>query len=414
MKILVANFGSTSFKYRLFDMDGQGFRLLAKGGYERVTDYAAAVESMAAELAACGALPSMGELDAVGFKAVQGGDVSGCREADGKVLEALERFMDLAPAHNRPYADGIRLFADRYPNVRRAVLFETAFYQWVPDSASCYALPAAWRDAGIRRYGFHGASHKYVNERVCARMERIDVADRLQSLYAAGPGEFDGAPFRVVTCHLGGSSSVTATRNGLALGTSMGLSPQSGLPQSNRVGDLDSAAIPYAMRTLGISMEEAERHLTRESGLLGLSDGLSLDVRDLREAAGTGHEGAARALDAFAHAIRFYIGALYAELGGLDALVFTGGIGENDAALRSAVCDPLGHLGLTLDPERNRSGDGERQISPDNDSAAVWILPTDEEQIVAREVYRLFEGEGRNDLKNEVMEDPGGLAAGSI
>ena len=392
MKILVANFGSTSFKYRLFDMDGVSAHQLARGGMERVEDYAGAVEAMAERLVSEGCIASMDGVDAVGFKTVQGGEVSGCREADDAVMGALERYMDLAPAHNRPYADGIRLFADRYPGVRRAVLFETAFYQWVPEPAACYAVPAAWRDAGIRRYGFHGASHKYVTERVGSLSGREDVARRVRGLYSAGPGDFEGEPFRAVSCHLGGSSSITATRDGLAIGTSMGLSPQSGVPQSNRVGDLDSAAIPYAMRTLGITLEEAERQLTRESGLLGLSDGLSLDVRDLRRAANDGHDRAALALDALAHDIRFYIGGFHAELGGLDALVFTAGIGENDTELRADVCGPLGHLGINLDRARNRAGEGERCISTGDSAVAVWVIPTDEEQVVAREVYRLFAG----------------------
>jgi acetate kinase len=392
VKILVANFGSTSFKYGLFEIDGEASRRLGQGALERVTDYAAAVEEMAGRLVAAGCIASMDEVDAVGFKTVQGGAVSGCREADAEVLDALERTMDLAPAHNRPYADGIRLFAARYPGVRRAVLFETAFYQWVPEPAACYAVPPAWRKAGIRRYGFHGASHKYVTERIGALTGRDDVARRVRELYASGPGTFAGPPFRAISCHLGGSSSITATRDGLAIGTSMGLSPQSGVPQSNRVGDLDSAAIPYAMRTLRITLEEAERQLTRESGLLGLSDGISRDVRDLRAAAAEGNAAAALALDALAHGIRFYIGGLHAELGGLDALVFTGGIGENDADLRDAVCAPLTHLGIALDAGLNCSGDGERCISTGESAVAIWVIPTDEEQVVAREVFRLFAG----------------------
>lgn len=391
MKILVANFGSTSFKYRLFNVTDGAEELLGKGGYERVTDYGEAVDKALKELADQGILNSVNELDAVGFKTVQGGAVSGCSEADERVLKALEDCMALAPAHNRPYADGIRLFAELCPSVKLAALFETAFYQWVPLAASSYAVPQSWRDIGIRRYGFHGASHKYVNERVSALMNRPEVNIRLQHLYQAGPGAIEEKPFRVISCHLGGSSSITATLNGVAIGTSMGLSPQAGLPQSNRVGDLDSAAIPYAMRSLNLSLEEVEKQLTKESGLLGLSNGVSLDIRDLHDVAASNPD-AKNAVDTLAHSIRFYIGAFFAELGGLDALVFTAGIGENDEIVRDAVCSKLGHLGISLNAETNLIRSSEERLLSTPDSAVdIWVIPTDEERVVARETYRLFE-----------------------
>lgn len=391
MKILVANFGSTSFKYRLFDMSDRDANELGKGGFERVTDYGEVVNQALADLAEQGVLRSLDDLDAIGFKTVQGGDVSGCCEADETVLDALENTMALAPAHNRPYADGIRLFAELAPDVKRAALFETAFYQWIPEYAKHYAVPESWRAIGIRRYGFHGASHKYVNERVSALMNRDDVSAAVQNLYKDGPASIEGKPFRAITCHLGGSSSITATVNGVAIGTSMGLSPQSGLPQNNRVGDLDSAAIPHAMRTLNLTLEEAERQLTKESGMLGLSNGVSVDIRDLRAAASEGNSAAANALETLAHSIRFYIGAFYAELGGLDALVFTAGIGENESGIRQLVCEPLQHLGIQLNTELNaeRRPD-EHRISSEESPVGVWVIPTDEEQVVAREAYRKF------------------------
>jgi acetate kinase len=336
VQILVANLGSTSFKYRLFALDGAKANLLARGGAERVADHGAAIDAALGELATAGHVRAPSDLAAVGFKTVFAGDLTGCMLADERVEQALLDTADFAPAHNPPYAAGLRLFRERLPAVPRVALFETAFYQWVPDHARRYAVPEAWFQAGIRRYGFHGASHKFIAERSAELLGRTDVAEIVRALYQRGPQPVAGAPLRVISCHLGGSSSVAGICNGVALGCSLGLSPQSGLPHNNRVGDLDSAALPGAMRRLGLTLEQAEKQLTKESGLLGLS-GISNDVRDIRAAADTGNARARLALDVLAHSIRHWIGAFWFELGGCDALVFTAGIGENDAALRAAV-----------------------------------------------------------------------------
>ena len=390
MKILVANLGSTSFKYRLFDMDETHAEVLTKGGYERVTDHSEVVADCLAGLTDDGHLSSIDELDAVGFKTVLGRDLSGCVLADDRVLEALDGFAELAPAHNPPYATGIRLFAEHYPQVKRVALFETAFYQWVNEAASVYAIPKTWRDLGIRRYGFHGASHKFIAERSAELLGREDVAERARNLYVSGPGNEPESALRVVSCHLGGSSSVTGIRNGVAIGTSMGFSPQSGLPQNNRVGDLDSGAIPYAMQTLDLDFAAVNQQLTKESGLFGLSNGISNDVRDLRAAASSGDTNAQLALDHMVHMIRHYIGAYALELDGMDALVFTAGIGENGPAIRADVCRNLEQTGIRLDPERNEAVDGETRISSDDSPVAVWVIPANEELVVARESYRLL------------------------
>jgi acetate kinase len=258
MLILVANLGSTSFKFRLFRMDEGGGEVVAKGGYERVTDYSAVIDDALATLQRDGVITGAGDIDAVGFKTVLGRDLSGCVTADQKVIDALEGFAAVAPAHNPPYAAGIRQFAKSLPKAKLVALFETAFYQWIPEASAHYALPKSWRDIGIRRYGFHGASHKFVAERSAELCGREDVASIARRLYLDGPQAVSGRPLRVVSCHLGGSSSVTGILNGVAIGTSMGFSPQSGLPQNNRVGELDSGAIPYAMRTLGISLDVAD------------------------------------------------------------------------------------------------------------------------------------------------------------
>jgi acetate kinase len=389
MRILVANLGSTSFKYQLFRMDGQGHEVLARGGYERVTDHGKAITDCLAALLLQGVLQSTEEIDAIAFKTVLGRNLSGCVEADDAVLKALEGFASVAPAHNPPYAEGIRQFARILPKARRVALFETAFYQWVEPAASCYALPRAWRnEAGIRRHGFHGASHKFIAERSAEWLGREDVAENARRLYQVGPQPLEGPPLRVISCHLGGSSSVTGIRNGVAIGTSMGFSPQSGLPQNNRVGDLDSGALPHAMRSLGLSLEQAELQLTRESGLLGLS-GVSNDIRDVIAAAESGNPDAHLALDHLTHSIRHWIGAFLLELGGLDALVFTAGIGENNPQLRRAVCRNLETFGIHLDDSLNQTCRAtEADIATPGSPARILVLPANEEQVLAREVFR--------------------------
>ncbi len=388
MLILIANLGSTSFKYRLFRMDESGGEVVAKGGYERVEDYAGVIDDALATLQRDGVIASPDEIEAVGFKTVLGKNLSGCVIADQAVIDALEGFAAVAPAHNPPYANGIRQFSKSLPKAKLVALFETAFYQWTSDASANYAIPKTWRDIGIRRYGFHGASHKFIAERSAELCGREDVAHIARRLYLDGPQSVSGKPFRVVSCHLGGSSSVTGILNGVAIGTSMGFSPQSGLPQNNRVGDLDSGAIPYAMRTLGISLDEVERQLTKESGLLGLS-GVSNDIRDVLDAATSGNKDAQLALDSLIHSIRHWIGAFMIELGGIDALVFTAGIGENNPDLRAAVCQSLEGFGLKLDPSKNTACRAiEGDIASDSSSARILVIPANEELVLAREVFR--------------------------
>ena len=389
MKILIANLGSTSFKYRLFDMGESAADLLAKGGFERVTEYTPCIEEMLETLVSGGHLQSGDDLDAVGFKTVLGKDLSGCVEADERVLEALDGFKEVAPAHNPAYAEGIRCFQEKLPNVKRVALFETAFYQWMSPAAYTYAIPKAWRDLGIRRYGFHGASHKFIAERSAELLEREDVAERARGLYVNGPGDFNGAPMRVISCHLGGSSSVAGIQNGVSIGASMGFSPQSGLPQNNRVGDLDSMAIPYVSKMLGLSVEEAERQLNKESGLLGLS-GVSNDARDIDEAAAAGNADAQLATDVLIDSIRHWAGSFFFKMGGAEVISFTAGIGENDARLRSQVCAGLEDLGVYIDEDANaktiRGAEG--IISTPESKIKVMVIPANEELVIAREVYR--------------------------
>jgi acetate kinase len=390
MNILVANLGSTSFKFRLFRFNGAGATLLAKGGYERVTDYGQTIDDCLAELKAAGHVQSAADLHAVGFKTVLGRNLTGCVPADERVIAALEGFKEIAPAHNPPYVEGIRQFQKKLPGVPLIALFETAFYQWMPEAATRYAVPEAWHQAGVRRYGFHGASHKFIAERSAELLGRNDIAERVRRLYQTGPAPVspDQPGLRVISCHLGGSSSITGIRDGLAIGTSMGLSPQSGLPQNNRVGDLDSAAVPYVLKTLGLPLAEIERQMTKEGGLLGLS-GVGNDLRDIRAAAAQGNARARLALDVLVHSARHWIGALHFELGGCEAIVFTAGIGENTPDLRAAILRDLDQLGIVLDPARNDALHGtEGEISAPASRTKVLVIPANEELVVARETLR--------------------------
>ncbi len=392
VKILIANIGSTSLKYRLFDFSGGGAEMLTKGGFERVTDYAATIEECLASLKEGGFIAGEQDLAAVGFKTVLAKDVSGCVELNDDVLAAMEAYNDVAPAHNPPYIGGIRQFRDKMPNTPMVGLFETAFYQFSAPASQRYAVPQEWFELGVRRLGFHGASHKFIAERSAELLGREDVAERARRLYVdGGATPVNGPTLRVVSCHLGGSSSITGIRNGAAIGNSMGLSPQSGLPMNNRVGDLDSMAIPFVMKQLGISADEAVEQMCSEGGLKGIS-GVSNDLRDIAEAAEEGNDRARLALDCLAHSARHWIGAYHLDLNGLDALVFTAGIGENRAAIRTAICANLENLGIELDASANDATQAtEAVISKADSKVKVMVIPTNEELVVALEVQRFLE-----------------------
>jgi len=392
VKILVVNIGSTSLKWRLFDFSNNAERLLHKGGFERVADYPKAIEDCLAQLKDAGAISSERDLAGVGFKTVVAKNVSGCVRLDERALGAMEAYNGLAPTHNPPYITGIRLFGKRMPGVPLFGLFETAFYQFAPEAMTRYAVPQAWHDIGIRRWGFHGASHKFIAERSAELLGRNDVAERVRKLYVDGGKTPVSEPaLRVISCHLGGSSSITGIRNGLAIGNSFGMSPQSGLPHNNRVGDLDAEAIPYVVKTLGITIEEAQRQLTKESGLKGIS-GVSNDIRDITAAAEQGNANAKLAIEVFVASARHWIGSYFFELGGSDAIVFTAGIGENRSDIRSAICANLEGLGIELDSTLNASTRApETVISKPGSRVKLMVIPTNEELVVARETKRLLE-----------------------
>ncbi|MGD0653955.1 MAG: acetate/propionate family kinase [Thermoguttaceae bacterium] len=387
MKILVANLGSTSFKYRLFDIDGN--IQLARGGIERigspeskcvveigakrqekmlrVPDYVEAVRQCLVQLTDpdIGCLKQAGELSAIAFKTVHGGRLSGVHLVDKELLSAMEEVVAVAPAHNPPYINAMRLMAQRLPEIPLVAVFETDFHQTIPERNRYYAVPYEWAEKYlVRRYGFHGASHRYIAERTAELLGRRDL--------------------RIISCHLGGSSSLCAIRGGKSVATSMGFSPQSGLPQNNRVGDFDPFALPVLVKQTGKSLEQVLDMLANQAGLLGLS-GISSDLRDIIQAAETGNARAKLALDVFSSGVRHYLGAYMVELGGVDAIVFTGGIGENRPSIRTAVLENLESLEIVLDPAANLSAKGEAKVSAQTSRVQVWVMPTNEELIVARQ-----------------------------
>ena len=394
MKILIANLGSTSLKYRLFDFDGGEAKLVTRGGLERVEDYRAGVDECLGQLTSGGHIESAADLAAVGFKTVLADGVTGCVRLDATVLQAMEAGNTVAPAHNPAYLTGVRVFSEQMPETPLIGLFETAFYQWIPETAKRYAVPQDWYAAGVRRWGFHGASHKFIAERSAELMGRNDVAERVRQLYVdGGKTATDGAPLRVVSCHLGGSSSVTGMRDGVAIGNSMGMSPQSGLPNNNRVGDIDVFAVIHMMRTRGLSVDQVEQQLCKEAGLKGLSGGYN-DLRDIQEQADQGNQDAKLALDFLVYETRRWIGSYHFQLGGLEALVFTAGIGENRSETRAEICANLQELGIELDVEKNNSVRAEEaEISTTASKIKVYVIPTNEELVVAREVKRFLDNQ---------------------
>ncbi|MCO6457265.1 MAG: acetate/propionate family kinase [Pirellulaceae bacterium] len=394
MKILVANLGSTSFKYRLFDMQDE--RQLARGGVERigspesrcvvqigehrdertgpVPDHAVAVRQCLEQLTApgTGCLERADEVAAIGFKAVHGGRTSGVQRVTADVLRAMDEMVQVAPAHNPPYIAAMRLLAERLPEIPLVAAFETGFHQTVPDRLRYYAAPYDWAQKyHIQRWGFHGASHRYISQRTAELLGRDDL--------------------RVISCHLGGSSSLCAIRAGRSLATSMGMSPQSGVPHNNRVGDFDPFALPLVMQATGQTLDQVLDELANRGGLLGLS-GVSGDVRDLEQAAAAGNQRAQLALDMFISEVRRYLGGLLVELGGADLIALTGGIGENGVEVRAAICAGLEELGIVLDPSANRQVRGEGPIHAAGSRVQIWVVPTNEELIVARQTRQLLEG----------------------
>lgn len=395
MLVLVANLGSTSFKYRLFDMTDE--RCLARGAVDRIGDSESmcsveigdwkdertmSVPDHGVAVAAClqqltdsehGVLKDASEVAAIGFKAVHGGRLSGVFVVNDDVLDAMAEMNAAAPAHNPPYIAAMKKLKERFPDLPLVAAFETDFHQTIPASRKEYAIPREWADGlHIRKYGFHGASHRYIATRSAELLGRDDA--------------------RVISCHLGGSSSLTAIHNKQSVMTTMGMTPQTGLPQNNRVGDFDPFALPLIINETGKSLEEVLSTLASQGGLLGLS-GRSADMRDLELAAADGDAESQLALDVYVQEVRRHMGGMIVALGGVDAIVFTGGIGENGAEVRAAICEGLEELGIEVDLAANAAAKDESTFHGDNSRTALWVIPTNEELIVARQTTAIIAGQ---------------------
>ena len=391
MKVLVINCGSSSLKYQVLDMTNEV--LLCKGLVERIgmegsvithektgmdkyklvtpmEDHKDAIAQvlMAIQDADHGVVTSMDEIGAVGHRVVHAGE----KYADSvliteEVIKALEECVELAPLHNPPNLLGIAACKELMPTTPMVGVFDTAFHQTMPAESYLYALPYEYYTKyGVRRYGFHGTSHKYVSQRA-ADMLNVNIND-----------------LKIITCHLGNGASVSAIKGGKCIDTSMGFTPLEGLVMGTRSGDIDPAIVNFIAKKEGLSHEEADSVLNKKSGVLGIS-GVSSDFRDIEAALEDGNERAALALKVFAHKVRFYIGAYIAEMNGVDAIVFTAGVGENDIYMREVICQELGNLGIKLDVVKNKVRGKETIISTDDAKVKLLLIPTNEELMIARD-----------------------------
>ncbi len=398
MKILVLNCGSSSIKYKLYNMDDES--VLAQGGVERIgldnaflkltlpngektklmhdmPDHKEGVNFVFQTLLSpeYGAIKSLDEIDAVGHRIVQGGDLfeKSCIVTK-EVEDGIESLCDLAPVHNAGHLKGLRAVDALMPTTPQVVVFDNAFHSTMPDYAYLYAVPyELYTKYHVRRYGFHGTSHRYVSHRVCEILG-TDINKQ-----------------KIITCHIGNGASVAAVLNGKVVDTSMGLTPLAGVMMGSRSGDIDPSAVTFIMEKLGKKPQEMADYLNKESGVLGIS-GVSSDMRDVEKAAKEGNEKAILALTMYDYRIKKYIGAYAAVMNGVDTIVFTAGVGENQASMREGVCEGLDYLGVKLDKELNNTVHGtETIISTPDSRVKVVVVPTDEEIVIARDTKALVE-----------------------
>ena len=396
MNILVINCGSSSLKYQLINSESE--EVLAKGLCERIgidgsaiihqpeggekirtespmPDHTAAVRLVIEKLTdpQTGVIKSLDEIDAVGHRIVHGGEKFATSVVlNDEVIKAIEECNDLAPLHNPANLTGINSCRKIMPNVPMVGVFDTAFHQTMPKKAYLYGLPLSYyKDHKVRRYGFHGTSHDFVSKRAAQILGK------------------DRKGLKIIVCHLGNGASVSAVKYGESVDTSMGLTPLEGLIMGTRSGDLDPAIITFIAQKENISADQVIEICNKKSGVLGLSDGVSSDFRDLSSAAAQGNDAARTALDTYAYRVAKYIGAYAAAMNGVDVIAFTAGVGENDAAVRAAIGEYLGYLGTNIDPEKNKKR-GEEVILSDADAKVVtMVVPTNEELAIARETVRL-------------------------
>ena len=396
MKILVLNCGSSSIKYKLFNMPAN--EVVAQGGIEKIglpdsflkftlpngekkiieksiQEHTAGVQFIFDILTdkEFGAVSSLEEINAVGHRVLHGGTkFSGSVLIDDAVIAAVEEYCDLGPLHNPANLKGIYAVQKLLPTVPQVAVFDTAFHQTMPEHAYLYPIPYEYYEKyGIRRYGFHGTSHRYVSKRVC---------------------EFLGIPqegSKIITCHIGNGGSVAAIKDGKCIDTSMGLTPLEGLMMGTRCGDIDGGAILYLMKKEGWTPDEASNVLNKKSGVLGIFR-KSSDMRELEDAVARGEEVAIRTENMYFYRVTKYIGAYAAAMDGVDVILFTGGVGENQQTARAGICKTLGYLGVKLDPERNKVRSKEAIISTDDSKVKVVVIPTDEELMIATDTMSIL------------------------
>ena len=399
MKILVLNCGSSSIKYKLYNMDDES--VLAQGGVERIGIDNAFIQVKLPDgskkkimrdlpthkegvqlVFECltdpeiGAIKRLDEIDDVGHRIVQGGDIfnKSCIVTP-EVEKGIESLIDLAPVHNKGHLAGIRAVDNLLPDKPQVTVFDNAFHSTMPDYAYLYAVPyELYTKYHVRRYGFHGTSHRYVSHRV-AELEGKDIKD-----------------LKIITCHIGNGASLAAIKDGKVVDTSMGLTPLAGVMMGSRSGDIDPSAVTYIMEKLHMQPQEMADYLNKQSGVLGIS-GVSSDMRDVEQAAKDGNKMARLAETMYNYRIKKYIGSYAAVLNGVDVIVFTAGVGENQASMREGATDGLDYLGVKLDKELNKTVHGtETKISAPDSKVDVWVVPTDEEIVIARDTKELVEG----------------------
>ncbi|KEH97945.1 acetate/propionate family kinase [Clostridium massiliodielmoense] len=401
MKILVINCGSSSLKYQLIDMTSE--QPIAQGLVDRIgiegsilthkvngkkykieeemKDHKKAIELVLNALIneEYGVIKDMAEISAVGHRVVHGGEkYAESVLIDSEVMKALEEFIKLAPLHNPPNIIGINACKELMPNTPMVAVFDTAFHQTLPDYAYMYSLPYdLYEKHGIRKYGFHGTSHKYVSA-MAAKVLGKSIED-----------------LKLITCHLGNGSSLAAVKNGKCVDTSMGFTPLAGLTMGTRCGDIDPAIVTFLIKELNYSVDEVNKIMNKESGVLGIS-GISSDFRDILKAAAEGNERAELALNIFKNKVIQHIGAYTAVMGGVDAIVFTAGVGENSEPIRKRIVSELGFLGINLDKEKNKVMGEIETISTEDSKVRVLVIPTDEELMIARDTKEIVE---KNNIK---------------
>lgn len=398
MNIIVLNCGSSSIKYQLFDMPSQ--QVVAKGLVDKIAlkgsgvkherndgtkvtlegeilDHKQGIEYVLGILLSekYGSIKSLKEIHAVGHRVVHGGErYGGSVRINDSVIDALEKTIDLAPLHNPPNLDGIYAINELLPEIPQVGVFDTAFHQTMPRHSFLYGIPfSLYQKHGVRRYGFHGSSHKFVSAKAAAFLQK--------------PIE----ELKIITCHLGNGASIAAVKCGKSVDTSMGMTPIEGLIMGTRSGDLDIGALFHIIKKEEITLATANTLINKHSGMLGIS-GVSSDMRDIEKAAEEGNERAQCALRMYHYRVKKYIGAYAAAMGGVDAVVFTGGIGENDWVTRQEAVDGLSFMGIEIDKEKNIGMRGKTMaISPDNAKVAVLVIPTNEELVIASDTFEIIE-----------------------